>query len=187
MTKLSDITELFRMVKARSDWRDSLRSATPSDKKIKLTFKIAKCKVMYTRVLWLVYYLQKREFGVTTILRSCYLTAWLQAEKQTGCCWLLRSEEQGRNVMELHELTSQLHHPFQDLLKEGIGTRVAGLSKRKMDSHKVQESPQKMVSVETERCVKPKIYCSCCTWWACQKQMRWKLRVDVISGLSRTK
>lgn len=84
----------------------------------------------------------------------------------------------------------QLHHPFQDLLKEAIGTRVAGLSKRRIASHKVQESSQKTVSVETELCKAQEdilflLYMVGFT--ACQKQLRWKLRVDVISGLSRTK
>lgn len=79
-TKLSDISELFRVVKARADWWDLLRSATPGDEKIKLKFNITKCKVMHTHVLWLVYYLQKREFGVTTgnsekLLAHCLITS----------------------------------------------------------------------------------------------------------------
>lgn len=89
--------------------------------------------------------------------------------------------------MQLQELILHLHHPFQDLLKERkLRNRLAGLSKRKMASYKIQESPQKGVRVETE------VYKArggtlfllyMVGFTACQKQMRCKLRVDVISEL----
>lgn len=86
------------------------------------------------------------------ILRNCPLTAWLWKKTKLTDDSFLRSKEQGKSVTSLCELMLDLHHGFLTSLspKGKNREKIKGLSKRRISSHKVQKSPQKKVSVETE-------------------------------------
>lgn len=122
-----------------------------------------------------------------TILRNCQPSAWLWAEKQTDCWWLVwRSEEQARHVMSLWELILCLHCDFLAALslQEKHTKRWGGLYKRRMTSHEFQKSSQKKM-VWRQRCIMSKdVHPSCCLAY-CQ-QMWWILRVDVVSECNET-